>query len=385
MRRLEDLNRVAWSSLRHAYGPATDVPDMVRALAAASDTEAAAEAEHPLWCAVLHQGGVCDAAAPTLPFIIWLLSTRPELRPSLVSWLGDLAWVLRADREDDAVAECRGVLEQAVDPMVPLLADSDIEVRTTVAGFLGECTRRAADVWPALAERFETETSVQVQADLLISMARVAAPAGREHDTRRCAEAWWESTEAAKRSAAAHAYCILDPSDSAASSLLINSLPHGRPLGLWWGAGSPRFIIETLSASPGWLQSPETLDTALACVAESGDFAGAEILRLILQDVFPGGHQDVPRSAADLTSRQRHVVEFFASGRVQFAEPRDGYTIVRSTQPLLRTYHLPADVEPLRRWLARTDRHDSLTPAVRDKRNRRRPWTRKRTTPNSPR
>jgi hypothetical protein len=271
VRPLEELGGVAWEALQHAYGPAIDVPDMLRAVASAGDAEVAAEVEHRLWCAVLHQGQVYDSTAVALPFVIGLLTDRPMLRPRLVGWLTDLAWVLASEEErgrDGAVAACRRVLEQAVDGLVPLLADGDTEVRVAVAGFLAQCRGRAVDAWPALAEAFAAETARPVRADLLISMAKCAAAAGREPDTRQFLAAWWGSADPAQRCVAACGYCLLDPADPAAASVLIGALPYGRPLGSYWGAGSPRFIVETLSAATGWLDSATTRDGVMASVPD---------------------------------------------------------------------------------------------------------------------
>ena len=62
-----ELNSVPWATLRHAYGAAADVPGMITALRDATDAESAGQAEHALWCAILHQGNVYSATAPVLP------------------------------------------------------------------------------------------------------------------------------------------------------------------------------------------------------------------------------------------------------------------------------------------------------------------------------
>lgn len=112
---LAELDGVPWQSLTHAYGPATDVPGLVRTLGSTIDEAVVANVEHKLWCAVLHQGNVYPATAPTLPFVFVLLRDRRDLRPVFVDWLTDLSWVLADGSDSRLVADCRAALVDAVD------------------------------------------------------------------------------------------------------------------------------------------------------------------------------------------------------------------------------------------------------------------------------
>ncbi|MFI7874443.1 hypothetical protein [Streptomyces salinarius] len=58
-----ELDAVPWQSLRHAYGPAEDVPELIRALYQDDET-AAAEAMHELYGNIHHQGTVYPASPP---------------------------------------------------------------------------------------------------------------------------------------------------------------------------------------------------------------------------------------------------------------------------------------------------------------------------------
>jgi hypothetical protein len=83
---LDALDAVDWSRYRHAYGPATDVPGLLRALAhdeAASEelrAHAASRGKHVfdtvtriLWGNVYHQGSVWGVTAKVVPFLVELL------------------------------------------------------------------------------------------------------------------------------------------------------------------------------------------------------------------------------------------------------------------------------------------------------------------------
>lgn len=66
---LAELDTVAWSSLTHAYGEASDLPGHLQGL---SDNhwEERAEAYAELISKVWHQGDVYEATAPALPFLV---------------------------------------------------------------------------------------------------------------------------------------------------------------------------------------------------------------------------------------------------------------------------------------------------------------------------
>lgn len=69
------LDPVDWSAVYHAYGPATDVPAQLWAVAIGDEpTRRAAWVE--LWVGVLHQGSVYDATAAALPAMVALAEWR---------------------------------------------------------------------------------------------------------------------------------------------------------------------------------------------------------------------------------------------------------------------------------------------------------------------
>ena len=69
---LEGIDDIDWSVLEHAYGPATDVPDLVRALVAASADERE-KALRTLYGNVFHQGTRYEATAHVVPFLLDLV------------------------------------------------------------------------------------------------------------------------------------------------------------------------------------------------------------------------------------------------------------------------------------------------------------------------
>ncbi len=80
---LERLDEIDWSALSHAYGPADDVPGMLRALGSRNPDERA-EAMHEAFGNIFHQGTRYPATAKAIPFLIELAAQKnapslPEL------------------------------------------------------------------------------------------------------------------------------------------------------------------------------------------------------------------------------------------------------------------------------------------------------------------
>jgi hypothetical protein len=66
------LDSPEWDQLRHAYGPASDVPDLLRQLAANPRQKEKSDDEpwHSLWSALCHQGDVYTASYAAMPHIV---------------------------------------------------------------------------------------------------------------------------------------------------------------------------------------------------------------------------------------------------------------------------------------------------------------------------
>lgn len=94
---LESLDTVPWSTLSHAYGPAEDVPLLLRSLTG-SDDEVRGKALHSLYGNIFHQGTRYQATPYAVPFLYELVS-NPEIRgrDEIVMLLVHvaLAWIIR--------------------------------------------------------------------------------------------------------------------------------------------------------------------------------------------------------------------------------------------------------------------------------------------------
>src|SRR5262245_56195435 len=70
---LEGLDRIDWTGLSHAYGPADDVPPLIGSLADGSE-EVRKNAIYELFSNIVHQGSLYPASAPAVPFLIELVA-----------------------------------------------------------------------------------------------------------------------------------------------------------------------------------------------------------------------------------------------------------------------------------------------------------------------
>ena len=132
------IDAVPWADLHHAYGPATDVPDLLRALmtpeAASGELIDAAKKNRRtlfdhvtwiLWGNVFHQGSVWQVTATTVPFFAEILRDGPDepgQKAFLITYLHHLARGYPEDSfpeppiPDEAFAEVAGLQDPGDEP-----------------------------------------------------------------------------------------------------------------------------------------------------------------------------------------------------------------------------------------------------------------------------
>jgi hypothetical protein len=188
------IDEVDWASMRHAYGNAHDVPELLRGLASESSQERE-RALDGMYGAVHHQGDVYDSTLACVPFLFALLAhtelaDRDGLVELLVSIGGGDAHDDDGPPEDedriedrigDNYAMARTAIRAGAAVFADLLQDPDPEVRraspTALARFLDEPER----VLGLLRERLEEEEEARVRPALVEGLGlfarRHAAPA----------------------------------------------------------------------------------------------------------------------------------------------------------------------------------------------------------------
>ncbi|WP_188190373.1 hypothetical protein [Nonomuraea sp. SYSU D8015] len=200
------LDAVRWSRMRHAYGSARDVPDLLRGLAD-PDPAVREQALDDMYGAVHHQGDVYPCTVAAIPFLLRIVE-RPGLPGraevvELVASIGSAAdptglsgpyrkadeavaaasplWARLLDDEDPRVREATaGVLLAGADEAVlarlagRLAVEDDHGVRAAIvraAGVLARRPEHAADTRAWLARTLEEERDPRLRLGLLAELA----------------------------------------------------------------------------------------------------------------------------------------------------------------------------------------------------------------------
>lgn len=165
---LAGLTDIPWAELRHAYGCADDVPGILRAIAD-GDEETAKEAASELFGNIWHQGTVCQATVPAVPFLARLAAAGRHTA-TLTGLLGCIA-----ESTDECGIEpgsARAAVTAQGDLLLPLLADPDPEVRAMAAWALAQCPDMPGLV-QALRDQWVAEASPDVRGKLMKAVSVV--------------------------------------------------------------------------------------------------------------------------------------------------------------------------------------------------------------------
>ena len=168
---LAGLTDIPWASLRHAYGPAGDVPGILRAILD-GDQKTAKEAASELFGNIWHQGTVYQATAPAVPFLARLAAAGCRTA-TLAGLLGCIAE--STDESGIEPGSARAAVTAQADLLLPLLAAPDAEVRARTAWAVAQCPDMPGLI-QALRDQWASEAGPDVRGQLLkaVSMADVA-------------------------------------------------------------------------------------------------------------------------------------------------------------------------------------------------------------------
>ena len=366
---LDGLARVAWSELSHAYGAATDVPDLLRALAdegAASPalrrsaerskkTVRAATMEK-LWGNVFHQGTRWQVTSHVVPFLVEILRDGPAdaaLRGFLLTYLHHIAYGYPADLFPLLIApsrdqsgdvdektryavDCFNAVESALPAVAPFARDPNDNVAlpaiALLGGFVGDVARAALRDALEVAEPRRRAIGLVALAQLDDATREMAMPL----------------LEDADRIVAVHAACaVLLANPQEVPTAAVDVLVH--PLGELVETPSP--LTDTLGALVSrCLEMLPVIHRSAAIRALAGALATssvttnlamtASLLRIAMPERAPG-------TARELTPDQRVALDAVAAhGAFKWRFGAFG-----NYASLLRAYQLPTTADELRAWL----------------------------------
>ncbi|QGV78573.1 PBS lyase [Streptomyces ficellus] len=182
------IDEVDWASLGHAYGPADDVPELLRGLASPDPVEREVALDG-MYGTVHHQGDVYDSTLACIPFLLELVAT-PEVqdRGCVVELLTSIGGIdLGGDDELDELdpedeefedaanyAMAAAAVAAGADVFLALVGDDDREVRLAAPGALASLHGDPARVLVLLRERLTVETDTEVRLALVEAVGRIA-------------------------------------------------------------------------------------------------------------------------------------------------------------------------------------------------------------------
>ncbi|MCD0446273.1 hypothetical protein LO763_21915 [Glycomyces sp. A-F 0318] len=183
----QGLNDVRWSSLDHAYGPATTVPTML-ALLRCRDPELRQRGFSDLWSKVHHQGSVYASTVAAIPFLVAIAAhpMTPDRVQTvrLVASIGVSAAERCGDSGVDEVADkAVATLRDHIEPVRGFAADADPAVREAAVPALAIVINDPGEAAAALRDRFSVEMDRWVQVALVAAMAALAVRAPTIADT----------------------------------------------------------------------------------------------------------------------------------------------------------------------------------------------------------
>ncbi|MFF5634399.1 PBS lyase [Streptomyces sp. NPDC012825] len=187
---LTGIEEVDWASLGHAYGPADDVPELLRGLASADPAERETALDG-MYGAVHHQGDVYDSTLACIPFLLELVADPGvQDRGPLVELLTSIGGIELDGEEEEEMGEHPGengefipaanyamaaaAIAAGADVFLGLVTDPDPEVRLAAPCALASLHPEPARVLTLLRERLTVERDTEVRLALVAAVGQLA-------------------------------------------------------------------------------------------------------------------------------------------------------------------------------------------------------------------
>lgn len=161
---LADLDSIAWYDLTHAYGPALDIPELLRQLVSASGEEAD-EVVEELYSSICHQGTVYPASVAAVAFLARLAASGVHTA-ELLALLGAIAEGSGGTCGLDEPDAARYAVAAQFDLLAPLAEHDHGEVRAAALAALAN-TGSADRVLAVLRKRWTLEADPKMRAEVL--------------------------------------------------------------------------------------------------------------------------------------------------------------------------------------------------------------------------
>jgi len=367
---LERLNQIDWQGLEHAYGPASDVPELIRDLTSA-DTGAREKALSNLYGNIWHQGTVYEATAPTVPFLIELLEAdEVQGKHEILIFLAHLAtgrsykdvhqhlmlsrelvdkpeWQAELQQELVWVKNSKDAVALGLPVYRRMLVHPESLVRDAVGYLLASLGTAAKDVAGEIFQRLAIESDDMVKASLVRAFGIVGGEDERTQ-TRILAFLSGEQPKSLKLAAAMALVGIMRAAAAPqAITVLLDAIQYPDDYSSLQKSCWQRddTIVSSVSCFLATLEGPAALAAEDALIQALGSEKLLQALTIagaLLQLSFQGPI-DPGATMNSLTERQQRVLKAFdANHNLWGLNVKGAYFESANTGLLMRSYHLPS-------------------------------------------
>ncbi|NMO51865.1 hypothetical protein HH310_11755 [Actinoplanes sp. TBRC 11911] len=208
------LDDIDWAAMKHAYGPAEEMPSLIRGLAD-PDPAVREEALDAMYGAVHHQGDVYDCTVAAVPFLLEALTT-PGLpgRGNVAELLASIGayewWPPASDGPMTGLTrQARELIATALPALSALVDDPDPQLRAGLAPLLIICAEPLAG--DLLAARLGVETDPDVRRALLDALSHLGVRTGDPGVTAQLLDMATAAPDASTAVSALVALARIDP------------------------------------------------------------------------------------------------------------------------------------------------------------------------------
>jgi len=166
----DNLDKIDWASIRDAYGKASDIPSLLRALLSPQGTVYQRALEE-LDNRIHHQGTLHEAAVYVAPFLVELLKA-PETpnKGDIVAIFSDLAEYKSpedySDEEFQWEITLREIVENEINLLYHYLEFGDSAVRCVIARSLRVFPKHSAKSLPLLERALAAEQQPEIKEEI---------------------------------------------------------------------------------------------------------------------------------------------------------------------------------------------------------------------------
>ncbi|HKZ70136.1 MAG TPA: hypothetical protein VJ020_08650 [Anaerolineales bacterium] len=164
---LESLDTIDWTSVRHAYGVASDIPPLLRALLSTQQVERQ-KALEALDNLIHHQGTLYEAAVYVAPFLVEMLEAyetpdKENIAIILALLAEDKSPEDYSEKEFRWAQSLRAIIERNIHILYSYLEAKEAAVRWVMAYTLALFPRHSATSLPLLERAFTVEEQPNIK------------------------------------------------------------------------------------------------------------------------------------------------------------------------------------------------------------------------------